>query len=210
VGTSSDASVRRSFDSIADLYAVQFAHELERKPFDRALLEGFAERAADPVADLGCGPGHVGDYVAGRGRRVVGSDFSVESLRQGRFLFPGMSFVAGDLLRLPFASSSLGGVVAFYSLIFGDDEHLARCLAEIRRVLAPRGALLAAVHGGEGADRHDSYEGRPIDVTIVGRDPDRTAELAAGSGFNVEDVRVREPYDFEHPTKRIYLLASVP
>ncbi len=204
-----DKAVRRSFDTIADLYAGSFAGELERKPYDRALLDSFAQAVTGPVADLGCGPGHVGAYVAARGHWVIGCDFSVESLRQGCRLFPRMPFVAGDLRRLPFAAASFGGVVAFYSLIYGEEAHLARCLEEIHRVLRPRGVLLAAVHGGVGADHFDSYEGRPIDVTIVARDPDRLAKLADGAGFRVEEVNVREPYEFEHQTPRVYLRASV-
>jgi len=203
-----DEAVRRSFDAIADLYASAFAGELERKPHDRDLLDSFARTVAAPVADLGCGPGHVGAYVAARGPRVIGCDFSVASLRQGRGLFPAMPFVAGDLLRLPFADGSLGGAVAFYSLIYGEEPHLTRCLREIRRVLRPGGALLAAVDGGVGADHFDSYEGRPIDMTIVARDPDRLARLAGGAGLRVEELRIREPYEFEHQTPRVYLRAS--
>jgi SAM-dependent methyltransferase len=210
VGSSSDDPVRRSFDSIADLYAEQFARELDRKPFDRDLLGTFARLATDPVADLGCGPGQVGAYVASFGRRVVGTDFSTESLRHGRVLFPAMRFVAGDLLRLPFADGSLGGALAFYSLIFGDEHHLALCVEEIRRVLRPGGAVLLAVHGGEGSEHHDTFEGRPIDVTIVGRDPGRMAAVAGDAGLRVDDVRVREPYDFEFQTRRIFVIASAP
>jgi SAM-dependent methyltransferase len=203
-----DKAVRRSFDTIADLYAGSFAGELERKPYDRALLDSVAQALTGPVADLGCGPGHVGAYLAARGHWVIGCDFSVESLRQGRRLFPRMPFVAGDLLRLPFADGSLGGAVAFYSLIYGEESHLTGCLEEIRRVLRPGGVLLAAVHGGVGADHFDSYEGRPIDVTIVARDSERLAKLASGAGFRVEGLKVREPYEFEHQAPRVYLRAS--
>jgi SAM-dependent methyltransferase len=206
----SDKAVRRSFDAIADLYVSSFASELERKPYDRALLDSFAQAVEvdGPIADLGCGPGHVGAYLAKRGHWVIGCDFSVQSLLQGRRLFPTTPLVAGDLLSLPFADGSLGGAVAFYSLIYGEESQLTRCLEEIRRVLRRRGALLAAVHGGVGADHFDSYEGRPIDLTIVARDPDRLAKLASGTGFRVEGLNVREPYEFEHQTPRVYLRAS--
>ena len=203
-----DEALRRSFDAIADLYVTDFANELERKPHDRALLDSFARTVTGPVADLGCGPSHIGAYVAARGQRVIGCDFSVESLRQGRRLFPAMPFVAGDLPHLPFADGSLGGAVAFYSLIYGEESYLTRCLREIRRVLRDEGVLLAAVHGGTGADHYDSYEGRPIDVTIVARPPDRFAALASGAGFLVRELRVREPYEFEHQTQRVYLRAT--
>jgi hypothetical protein len=114
----------------------------------------------------------------------------------------------GDLARLREVVGERAWAAAFYSLIYGEESYLTRCLEEIRRVLRRRGLLLAAVHGGVGADHFDSYEGRLIDVTIVARDPDRLAKLAGGAGFRVEELKVREPYEFEHQTPRIYLRAS--
>ena len=60
-----------TYDLVAPRYAERFVGELDHKPFDRALLERFAARwrpvAADlPVCDLGCGPGHIGAYLAGQ------------------------------------------------------------------------------------------------------------------------------------------------
>jgi hypothetical protein len=54
--------LRRDYDAVAGEYARRIAGELEGKPLDRALLDAFAEqvRPHGPVADLGCGPGHVG------------------------------------------------------------------------------------------------------------------------------------------------------
>ena len=51
-----------TYDRVARPYADQFFTELERKPFDRELLDRFAERmrGRGRVCDLGCRPGHVG------------------------------------------------------------------------------------------------------------------------------------------------------
>ena len=65
-------------------YAAEIAGELTHKPLDRGLLDAVAELAGGgPVADVGCGPGHVAAYLAGRGARTVGLDLS-----------PGMCAVA--------------------------------------------------------------------------------------------------------------------
>jgi len=149
----------------------------------------------------------VGAHIASFGHHVVGCDFSISSLLHGRKLFPDIAFIAGDLLRLPFSGGSFGGVVAFYTLIFGDDAHLARCLGEILRVLRPGGRLLAAVHGEDGSGHFDTYEGREIDFTIFGRSPDTLASATHEAGLNVLSLESRDPYDFEHQTQRIYLLA---
>ena len=48
------AKVKAAYDAVAPAYAGQFLHELDGKPFDRALLVGFAElvRGQGTVADL--------------------------------------------------------------------------------------------------------------------------------------------------------------
>ena len=73
-----------SYDLVAERYAAEIAGELTHKPLDRGLLDAVAELAGGgPVADVGCGPGHVAAYLAGRGARTVGLDLS-----------PGMCAVA--------------------------------------------------------------------------------------------------------------------
>ncbi len=56
-------ATRATYDAVAGDYAEHLSGELAAKPLDRALLAAFAElvRTAGigPVADLGCGPGHV-------------------------------------------------------------------------------------------------------------------------------------------------------
>jgi 2-polyprenyl-3-methyl-5-hydroxy-6-metoxy-1,4-benzoquinol methylase len=81
-----------AYDVIASRYAAKFSDELSRKPFDRDLLDRFAaavrdhSSAAVPVCDLGCGPGHIGGYVAQRGATVMGIDLSEGMVRPvGRF-----------------------------------------------------------------------------------------------------------------------------
>jgi SAM-dependent methyltransferase len=67
----------RSYDRVAGDYAAQILDELKHKPFDRGFLDTFAELAGKgTVADVGCGPGHVGAYLAARGVRTVGLDLS--------------------------------------------------------------------------------------------------------------------------------------
>src|SRR5205823_439032 len=67
----------RTYDRVARAYAEQYFTELERKPFDRQMLDRFAAgvRGRGRVMDLGCGPGHIGRYLAERGlgprRRLV-------------------------------------------------------------------------------------------------------------------------------------------
>lgn len=51
-------SIQASYDTVADEYVRRIYDELRHKPFDRALLERFADsvRNEGTVCDLGCGP----------------------------------------------------------------------------------------------------------------------------------------------------------
>ena len=200
--------IRASFDRIAEPYAADFADELARKPYDTALLRRFAERCArGAVLDVGCGPaGHVGRFVATFGPRVIGVDLAPRSLAVARQLNdPTLAFVAADMQALPFATGSCAAVVAFYSLIYEPDP--GPTLTELRRVLRRGGALLVAVHAGEGFSHFSDYKGLPVDVEVHWRSPQRFAAQVAGAGFAVETADVRAPYPFEHPSQRLYVSA---
>ena len=72
------AAVRAAYDAVSRAYANEFLHELDRKPYERALLGAFAEmvRGAGPVADLGAGCGHVARFLHERGVDAFGVDLS--------------------------------------------------------------------------------------------------------------------------------------
>src|SRR5262245_22140760 len=90
------SSLRAGYDEVADEYVRRIYDELANKPFDRKLLDDFAEsirkevRGRDapggdtrsdgmrhgPVLDVGCGPGHVSRYLRDRGVDMHGLDLS--------------------------------------------------------------------------------------------------------------------------------------
>jgi SAM-dependent methyltransferase len=156
------------------------------------------------VLDVGCGSaGHVGRFVADLGCRVTGVDLSARSAALARRLNPGLHFVAADMAALPFAAGACAGIVAFYSLIYTADPRTA--LGELRRVLRRDARLLVAVHAGDGRQHFDSYKGMAIDVELHLRSPEAFAAHVGAAGFTIERVEVREPYPFEHATRRLYV-----
>ncbi len=170
-------------------------------------LHAFAARCPDGVVlDVGCGAaGHVGRLVADLGARVIGVDLSARSVILAQRVNAALRFVAADMRALPIATGACAGIVAFYSLIYAMDP--ATALVELRRVLRPGGALLIAVHAGEGAQHFDSYKGMPVDVELHLRAPEVLASQVRSVGFSIESVEVRPPYPFEHATPRLYVSA---
>jgi SAM-dependent methyltransferase len=195
--------VRGAYDAVAGAYAERVGGELAGKPADRALLDALAARAGGVVGDLGCGPGHVAAHLRDRGARVVGVDLSPGMLRHAR-----VPVAAGDLLALPLADGSLAAAVAFYSLIHLPPGTEVAALAEVRRVLAPGGTLLAAVHVGEEVRHLDEWWGVPVSLDFrFFPVPVLTGWLAA-AGFTVTDVLERDAYpDVEVATRRAYVTA---
>ncbi|MCW2677362.1 MAG: bioC1 [Modestobacter sp.] len=77
-GPDSLRTTRAAFDAVAADYAATSRDELAGRPLDRALLAAFAELAGGlgPIADLGCGPGHVTAHLSALGADAFGVDLS--------------------------------------------------------------------------------------------------------------------------------------
>ena len=200
--------LRLSYDAVAEVYARQFADELARKPFDRALLDQLVPAfPSSSVLEIGCGPGHVGRYLSDRGLEVVGVDLSPAMIDVARRLNPGMRFEAADMRELPFADRSQGGVVAFYSLLHIPRDEVAAVLSELARVLLRSGRVLVAVHGGSGTISQQEFLGQrvPFEATLF--EKDELVGPMEAAGFEVVSATMREPYEFESQTPRMYVSA---
>ncbi|MEU6232527.1 class I SAM-dependent methyltransferase [Kitasatospora sp. NPDC047058] len=206
--TADHKRVRDSYDLVAQEYRDRIGGELAYKPVDRALLGAVVEAAAGgPVADLGCGPGHVAGWLTGQGAEVVGIDLSPAMVELARREHPGAEFREGDLLRLPAADGEFAAAVALYSVIHLAPAELAPAFAELRRVLRPSGTVLVSFHIGTEVRRLDEWWGHRVDVDFHFLQPDAVAGLLADAGFTVEARLERAPLPEEAETRRGYLLA---
>jgi ubiquinone/menaquinone biosynthesis C-methylase UbiE len=103
------------------------------------------------VLDAGCGPGRDADLLQEQGFKVTGLDLSAGLLKVARRIFPGIDFVQGNFLDLPFVNSSFDGVWSNTSLLHletvGDVQ---KALSEMHRVLRPGGVLHVVVKAQTG------------------------------------------------------------
>ncbi|WP_045875906.1 class I SAM-dependent methyltransferase [Pseudofrankia sp. DC12] len=190
-------ATRAAYDAVAEQYAALFADSLASRPLERALLTAFAELAhtspARPVADLGCGPGHLTAFLSGLGLDAFGVDLSPAMITIARRAFPDLRFEVAAMTDLGLADGTLGGIVAWYSIIHVPPTDLPGILAEFHRLLAPGGQLLV---GFQTTDQPDGSP-QPFDhkVTTAYRWPaDSAAALSRDAGF-VETARVVRPPD---------------
>src|SRR5664280_540468 len=91
-------------------------------PADLTLLVAFVEliktQTIRRVADIGCGPGRVAAFMAGRGLDVVGVDVSKAMLAIASTAHPRIGFEVGQLDALPIETGVLAGAVCWYSIIY--------------------------------------------------------------------------------------------
>jgi SAM-dependent methyltransferase len=182
------------YDAVASLYAELFSDMLDTRPLDRAMLAAFAELTDGPVADLGCGPGHLTAHLHSLGLDAFGLDLSPAMIALAREAHPELRFDQGSMTALDLGDEVLGGILAFYSVIHMPPHELPAVFAEFFRVLAPGGHLLLGFFAG------DDPEPQEFDhkVTLAYRwSPSTLAELLEKAGFAEVGRLVREPIDGE-------------
>ena len=181
--------LRGAHDALAELYADRLADALDRMPVDRAVLGLFCDLviehdAGSAVGDVGCGSGRLAPFLHARGLQPHGVDLSPEMVRVARRDHPGVPFDVADVRDLPFADSSLAGVVCWYSLMYLAPRDRPRAFAELARVLRPGGYLVTAFKVGD--DRLRRGGGRVgVAFDIYWRSPVEMECEVTAAGFRV-------------------------
>jgi demethylmenaquinone methyltransferase/2-methoxy-6-polyprenyl-1,4-benzoquinol methylase len=134
------AEVAAMFDQVAARYDLTNAVLSlgQDRGWRTAVARALDLRPGQRVLDLAAGTATSSAALAKSGATVVGCDFSLGMLRQGRG--KGVDLVAGDALRLPFADGSFDAVTISFGL-----RNVASAvdgLRELRRVTKPGGRLV--------------------------------------------------------------------
>jgi SAM-dependent methyltransferase len=202
------AETRTAYDTIAVSYEEMLRDMLAENPWDRAVLDTFAELVGPtvPVADLGCGPGRITGYLAKLGLDVFGVDLSPGMVEVARQTHPGLRFEVGSMAALRMADESLAGAAAWYSIIHTPPERLPAVFGELARVLRSGGVLVLAFQVGDELRHITQGYGHEVSLDAYRLRPDGVAELLAGSGLAVTAKLVREAKEPEK-TPQAYLFA---
>lgn len=201
-------ATRESYDLLAEGYATQFYAELDSMVLERALLGAFAEEVApgSPVLDVGCGPGRTTAYLVERGLSVTGLDLSPQMVRLARERHPGLTFAVGAMTDLPVADGSVGGLLAFYSLIHVPTPDVPQVLAEWHRALRPGAPVAIAFQVGTQVRQVREHDGHDVVLDFHRREPEQVAELLTAAGFSLWSTTVQPPAE-PGKTPHAFLLA---
>jgi demethylmenaquinone methyltransferase/2-methoxy-6-polyprenyl-1,4-benzoquinol methylase len=136
--------VSAMFDNIAERYdLLNDALSLGQDRYWRSMVaRAVRGRPGELVLDLAAGTGTSSRTFTTAGARCVACDFSLGMLRVGaaRETDPGVAFVAGDALDLPFGDAAFDAVTISFGLRNVADPDAA--LAELLRVTRPGGRLV--------------------------------------------------------------------
>lgn len=136
---------RERFDDpavVADYARTGELTAAERLLFDRHVPPGAR------VLDLGCGTGRTTPRLVASSSWYLGIDCAPTMVEAARRLHPAARFEVGDAADLAGVADAEVDVVvfAYNGLDYLADEDRARCLDEVRRVLAPGGTFLFSTH----------------------------------------------------------------
>jgi SAM-dependent methyltransferase len=179
-------TTRAGWDAAAVEYAETFEHELDGRPLWRGLFAAFAELVSGPVVEVGSGPGWNAAYLDSLGLDVSGIDLSPEMVAVARRLHPGLRYSVGSMTALDIADGTLGGLVAWYSIINLPPERLPGVFAEFHRVLTTGGHLLVGFQERTEPLRLTEAWGKPIEPLVFqALSADGVAGLMDEAGFDV-------------------------
>jgi ubiquinone/menaquinone biosynthesis C-methylase UbiE len=138
-----EAYARRAQEYLEAVGKIEHAAAVDRE----AVLE-WARGVDGPVLDVGCGPGQWTAYLAQCGIDVEGVDPVAEFVAGARIRHPSVSYRVGRAEHLEVADRSLGGILAWYSLIHTPAGDIDAALREFARALKPGGSVLLGFFAG--------------------------------------------------------------
>ncbi len=209
-----DRRVVAAYDAVAREYADALCNELDHKPFERWLVARVADLAGGaPIADAGCGPGHITAALVEAGADAHGFDFSAGMVAEALRRFPHVPFTQANLRTLPASphADGWGVVLAWYSMIHMAPTELRGVITHLGSGLAPGGWLVIALHLGPEVRHLSAWWDRPVDVEFVLHREGAVLHAVAGAGLELVESYSRSPLaGVEVATRRLYVLARRP
>ncbi|MDR6317151.1 class I SAM-dependent methyltransferase [Actinoplanes couchii] len=146
--------VAGAYSAVSALYIDLFGGTTKVHADDLDLISRHLDRPGT-VLDLGCGPGHYTAHLRALGVDAVGIDMVPEFVEHARAADPGGDYRLGSMRELAFDDRTIAGILVWYSLIHLPPDGLDPVLAELRRVLAPGGVLVAGFFDGDAVEAFD-------------------------------------------------------
>jgi ubiquinone/menaquinone biosynthesis C-methylase UbiE len=139
--------IRHAYGTMAERYIELFGSSAQVHPDDLKII---TKHLCVPgsVLDVGCGPGHLTEHLRVLNVDAIGIDIVPEFIKHARAAYPDGKYELGSMFKLPAVDHSVGGILAWYSLIHLLPDDLDEVLAELRRVMEPGATLVVGFFDG--------------------------------------------------------------
>lgn len=138
-----------AYAKMADAYIAGVGRIELATDHDLALIGDWARSLNGQVIDVGCGPGQWTSWLSRQGVEIEGLDPVPEFIERAQRTYPETSYRVGTAQSLGVPSGSLGGILAWYSLIHSTPTEVDDALTEFARCIRPGGGLLLGFFAGE-------------------------------------------------------------
>ncbi len=144
--------VRQAYGGMAEQYIALFGSSAQVYPDDLALIARHLSIRTGAVLDVGCGPGHLTEYLRLLDVEASGIDMVPQFIEHARVAYPSGRYELGSMNQLPTPDGSVAGILAWYSLIHVLPDDLDSVLIELRRVATSGAKLVAGFFEGDEAE----------------------------------------------------------
>ncbi|MGV0743338.1 class I SAM-dependent methyltransferase [Mycolicibacterium sp. XJ870] len=183
------------YELIAAEYAETLVDDFDARPFDRRLVESFADlvrqSGGSDALDVGCGPGPAAAELS-RCLNAQGIDGSAAMVSIAQQRYPQIRFRVADMFALPFPDRTFDAVCAWYSIIHTPTDRLPQLFEGFSRVLTDPGWLLLAFQTDAPPSVYDEAFGRQVDMTFLRHDTSAVCDALHTAGFTVYATARRE------------------
>ncbi|WP_244304572.1 class I SAM-dependent methyltransferase [Leucobacter viscericola] len=180
------AVVRHAYANRASEYADVLGNMEATHVADREFVLRWARRCGGPMIDAGCGPGHWTEFLRVAGNDVVGIDPVPEFLAEAALRYPDSVYRRAEMPNLGVAVNSLGGILAWYSLIHVPPAQMGEMLRDLASFLRPGAELALGFFEGASVEPFDHAV-----VTAYFWPVGELVGLLEDAGFEIVEVESR-------------------
>lgn len=157
------------------------------------LCEKWRSKGFSRFLDLGCGLGRHSIYFAKQGFEVSSVDLSsygVEHLKSWSSKESlNIEIKNCDMTSLDFCDNTFDCIMAYNVIYHTDMQGLKKSIAEIRRVLKPKGELFITLLSKNSITYNKAPKDKHIDRNTILRDEDITEKNVPHFYVNIEDIK---------------------
>lgn len=178
---------RQAYERRSDDYIAMFPSISATDPEDRDLIQAWAIAQPGKILDVGCGPGHWTGWLHGQGLDIEGIDPVPAFIDQARLNHPEVRFRVGRAEALSVETSSLAGILAWYSVIHTDPELLGETFSEFARAIRPGGGLCVGFFAGPDLEPFEHAVSKAYFWPVS-----RLGDVIERAGFSVTSTQLRQ------------------